>query len=113
MRYLIRQIKLCVVAVALMSVAVWESSADVVSAGAVVLVNSSSPKFTDFQQRIQPYLSNFGVPYVVQDIASNAITTNLNQYALIIVGHAQFDTNNVFLDASAQSNISQAVFNGS
>jgi hypothetical protein len=81
-------------------------------ADAVVLVNSTSPKYSDFQHYLQPYLDNFGVPYTVQDIATNALGTNLGHYALIIIGHQQLDTNQVFLDLTHQSYISTAVSNG-
>jgi len=40
---------------------------------------------------------NFGVPYTVQDIATNPIGTNVNLAALIIIGHSQLDTNQVYL----------------
>jgi hypothetical protein len=82
------------------------------NAGAVVLVNSQSARYADFQHYIQPYLGNFGVPYTVLDIASNAVSQNLTNYALIIVGHAALDTNNVYLTGLAQSNIAFAVSNG-
>jgi hypothetical protein len=81
-------------------------------ADAVVLINSTSAKYLDFQRLIQPYLDNFGVPYTVQDIATNASTTNLPNYALVIIGHKQLDTNHVYLDSTAQANISRAVSNG-
>jgi len=81
-------------------------------ADAVVLVNSTSAKYLDFQHQIQPYLDNFGVPYTVQDIATNASTTNLPNCALLIIGHKQLDTNHIYLDANAQANISRAVSNG-
>ncbi len=77
-----------------------------------MLVNSSSAKYLDFQHAIQPYLDNFGVPYTVLDIASNAVGTDIGNYALIIIGHSQLDTNHVYLDATAQQNISMAVTNG-
>jgi hypothetical protein len=77
-----------------------------------VLVNSTSAKYLDFQRLIQPYLDNFGVPFKVQDIATNASTTNLPNCALIIVGHKQLDTNHIYLDANAQANVSRAVSNG-
>jgi hypothetical protein len=82
------------------------------AAGAVVLVNSTSAGYTNFVRFIQPYLGNFGVPYTVLDISSNAVGTNIAGYALIIIGHAQLDTNHAFLDSASQSNISAAVFNG-
>src|SRR5260370_17148938 len=78
----------------------------------VVRVNSASAKYLDFQRLVQPYLDNFGVPYTVQDIATNASTTNLTSCALVIIGHKQLDTNHVYLDSSAQVNISRAVSNG-
>jgi hypothetical protein len=83
-----------------------------VGADAVVLVNSSSPKYVDFQHYLQPYLDNFGVPYTILDIATNAVGTNVGRYALIIVGHGQLDANNLHLDGIAQDNISMAVSNG-
>jgi hypothetical protein len=82
------------------------------NAGAVVLVNSQSARYLDFTHFLQPYLGNFGVPCTVLDIASNAVGANLTNYALIIVGHAQLDTNGVYLTATAQSNLSWAVSNG-
>lgn len=81
-------------------------------ADALVLVNSTSAKYLDFQRFIQPYLDNFGVPYTVQNIATNASTTNLLNYALVIVGHKQLDTNHIYFDTNAQANISRAVSNG-
>jgi hypothetical protein len=83
-----------------------------VGADAVVLVNSGSPKYPDFQHYLQPYLENFGVPYTVLDIATNAVGTNVGRYALIIVGHGELDTNNLRLDSIGQQNISMAVSNG-
>jgi hypothetical protein len=82
------------------------------NAGAVVLVNSSSARYPDFQHFILPYLNNFGVPCTVLDIASNTVGSDLTNYALIIVGHPQLDTNLVFLNSAAQSNITAAVSNG-
>ncbi|HZQ45945.1 MAG TPA: hypothetical protein VFC07_02955 [Verrucomicrobiae bacterium] len=82
------------------------------TAGAVVLVNSHSAKYQDFAHFIQPYLGNFGVPSTVLDISSTTIGTNLTNYALIIIGHAQLDTNKTYLTAAVQSNISLAVSNG-
>jgi len=81
-------------------------------ADAIVLVNSTSAKYSDFQRLIQPYLENFGVPYTVQDIATNASTTNLLNYALLIIGHKQLDTNHAYLDSSGQANLSRAISNG-
>lgn len=81
-------------------------------ADAIVLVNSTSAKYSDFQHWIQPYLENFGVPYTVRDLSTNASTASLTNYALIMVGHKQLDTNHAYLDTSAQTTIAAAVSNG-
>jgi hypothetical protein len=81
-------------------------------ADAVVLVNSASPRFLDFQQHIQPYLDNFGVPYTVQDISEVGVGTDIGDHALIIIGHSELDTSLAYLTAAAQQSISLAVSNG-
>jgi hypothetical protein len=81
-------------------------------ADAVVLVNSTSPRYSDFERYIQPYLENFGVPYVVQNIATNPAGTNIGSHALIIIGHRALDTNHLYLSSAAQSAIALAVSNG-
>jgi hypothetical protein len=81
-------------------------------ADAVVLVNSGSPCFPDFQRRIQPYLDNFGVPYTVLDIANSRVDASISRFALIIIGHNQLDTNGGLLDAAAQFSLAQAITNG-
>jgi hypothetical protein len=81
-------------------------------ADAVVLVNSQSSRSQDFTHFIQPYLDNFGFPYTVQDIATNAPGHSITNYAVIIIGHSQLDTNLTYLDATAQSSLSLAVSNG-
>lgn len=82
------------------------------NAGAVVLVNSQSAKYLDYVHFLQPYLGNFGVPYSVLDISSNVVNSSLTNYALIIIGHAQLDTNHAFLNTAAQAAITSAVSNG-
>ena len=83
-----------------------------VGADAVVLVNSASGKYLDFQHYLQPYLDNFGVPYTIQDIATAGLGTNLGRYALIVIGHGELDTNGTYLGSAAQNSISLAVSNG-
>jgi len=82
------------------------------SADAVVLVNSQSAKYPDFQRFIQPYLDNFGFPYTVQDIATNPPGQSITNYAVIIIGHSQLDTNQTYLNGAVQSTLSLAVSNG-
>ena len=84
----------------------------VVRAETLVLVNSHSARYLDFQHFIQPYLDNFGFPYTVQDISTNAPDATLQNYSLIIIGHDQLDTNLTYLTASAQNSLWQAVSNG-
>ncbi len=78
----------------------------------VVLVNSHSARYPDFQHFIQPYLDNFGFPYTVRDISTNPPDATLQNYSLIIIGHCQLDTNLTYLTPGAQSSLWQAVSNG-
>ncbi len=82
------------------------------SAGAVVLVNSQSARYLDFQHFIQPYLDNFGFPYTVLDLTTNVPDPSISNCAVIIIGHSQLDTNRTYLSPTVQSNLSLAVFNG-
>ncbi len=68
------------------------ASATQTSGNAVVLVNSQSGKYADFQHFVQPYLDNFGFPYVVQDISTDAPSDAITNYAVIIIVHGQLDT---------------------
>jgi hypothetical protein len=77
--------------------------------GALVLVNHASPSYADFQHFIQPYLDHFGVPYTILDIASQAVGSDVGDYALIIVGHRGLDPNLTHLNPTEQGYISSAV----
>jgi hypothetical protein len=81
-------------------------------ADAIVLVNSASARFPDFQRFIQPYLENFGVPYSVFDIHTNALDSSIAQHALIIVGHNQLDTTGQYLGDAGQQTLEGAVAGG-
>ena len=83
--------------------------AAVTRADSVVLVNSTSAAYQDFARYIQPYLDHFGVPYTIVDIATTPLPANLQEYALIIIGHNQLDTQHSYLDAAEQLSISSAV----
>jgi len=104
----------CLLALALVFslVSAFHAKAATIGADAVVLVNSTSARYPDFQRYIQPYLDNFAIAYTVLDLASNGPGTNVAGYGVIIVGHRQLDTNHVQLDTLGQFNISQAVSNG-
>ncbi|MCX7855566.1 MAG: DUF2194 domain-containing protein, partial [Anaerolineae bacterium] len=81
-------------------------------ADALVLINSASTSYTDFAHSIQPYLDHFGVPYTVLDIAAAPVTSDIADYALIVIGHRNLDPAHLYLDAVEQSYISAAVFAG-
>lgn len=82
-------------------------------ADAVVLVNSASAGYLDFQHYIQPYLNHFGVPYTTLDISAASVTSAIGDYALIIIGHRQLDTAGIYLDNVEQAAITSAVNSGS
>src|SRR5687768_16396251 len=69
------------------------------SADTVVLVNSASGRYLEFRNYIQPYLDHFGIPYSVLDIRTNEVSPSLTNFALIIIGHAQLDTNHLYLSS--------------
>lgn len=80
-----------------------------VRADALVLVNSASPAYPDFEHYVKPYLENYGVPYTVVDIASTAVPTEVGAYALVVVGHRQLDLQSAYLDAAEDGTISAAI----
>lgn len=81
---------------------------------AVVLVNSASPSYPEFGQRLQTYLDHFGVPYDVLDITTAAVDSSIANYQLIIVGHTGLDAGATrYLDSTEQQAIADAVLNGS
>jgi hypothetical protein len=88
-------------------------SASTQRAEALVLVNSNSANYTDFQRYLQPYLNHFGVPYTVLDIATTAVSAATVDYAVILIGHRQLDVNLAYLSAAEQTNIVNAVNGGS
>ncbi len=97
---------------AVANLSVHAAQSGLLKAETVVLVNSQSARYLDFQHFIQPYLDNFGFPYTVQDISTNPPSVALQNYSLIIIGHSQIDTNLAYLNTTAQAGISQAVSNG-
>ena len=75
-RSLLIGVLVVILVVAMASVTLWPMpvAAQDIRADAVVLVNSVSGHYTDFQYYIQPYLDNFGIPYAVHDIAVDPVT---------------------------------------
>lgn len=98
---------LCCVAVPRVALA-----APLQKAEAIVLVNSASPSFSDFDRFIRPYLDTFGVPRTTLDIANAAVDGGIADYALIIVGHQHLDPSGTLLDAAEQAAIASAVREG-
>ncbi len=77
---------------------------------ALVLVNSASPSYADFQQLIQPYLDYLGIPYTLLDISKTQVTATVGGYALLVIGHRSLDVGATrYLDAAEQGYISAAV----
>jgi hypothetical protein len=80
---------------------------------ALVIVNSQSPSFSDFQTSIYPYLKHFGIPYDTLDISNILLTAAIEDYPLIIIGHTNLDPAHVYLDSAEQNLIVEAVNGGS
>ena len=74
------------------SISVSTAEAAALKPTALVLVNSQSPNYLDFEHFIQPYLDHFGIPYTMLDISSEPVTADVNVYALIIIGHRNLDS---------------------
>lgn len=81
-------------------------------ADAIVLVNSASAGYGDFQHYIQPYLDHFGVPYTTLDIATTPVPIDIGDYALIIIGHRGLDTSGAYLSSTEQALLTAAVSAG-
>ena len=86
--------------------------ASALGADAVLLVNSTSSSFGDAQRFVRPYLDHFGVPYTVLDVAAVNVGPEIGDHALIVIGHAGLDPDRRYLDATEQTNISNAVSRG-
>jgi hypothetical protein len=89
-----------------------DTSGDTLRADAVVLVNSSSDAYADFQRLVQPYLDHFGVPYTVVDIAAAPVPADVCAHALVIVGHRRLDPAGAYLDGAAQALLADSVSAG-
>jgi hypothetical protein len=76
---------------------------------ALVLVNSRSTEYRDFHSLIEPYLTEFGVPYEVRDISTERLGEDLNDRALIIVGHRGLDVRRDYLRHSDEERLMAAV----
>ena len=79
---------------------------------AIVLVNSQSNFYSDFERYIQPYLFNVGIPHILLDISSAQIESYIGNYSVIIIGHRQLDINLNYLSTVEQAHITTAVDNG-
>ena len=113
-RTLFNGVLLVALVTAIMPVALWPTpvAAQEIHADAIVLVNSDSAHYPDFEHYIQPYLDNFGIPYTVHDIAVDLVTEEIVDRALLIVGHDGLDEAGTYLDDTEEGYISAAVFAG-
>jgi hypothetical protein len=73
---------------------------------ALIIVNSSSASYSDYVNYIKPYLDNFGIPYNVCNIRTDALPS-FDDFAVIIVGHK-----NVYSSGYPIAQIETAVRNG-
>jgi hypothetical protein len=80
--------------------------------GAVVIVNSEAVDHSDFPNLIEPYLTQFGVPYETRDIARRPLGDDLGQYALIIIGHRALDATRRYLTPACERRLVAAVEQG-
>jgi len=78
----------------------------------MVLTNSSSEYYDDFEHYIKPYLDNFGIPYTVFDIAGAPLPEYIGDFSVIIVAHKGIDESGALLNDDEQLLISNAVANG-
>ena len=102
---------LFLIALMLISPAVSDSPSTL-SMDALILVNSSSSNYADFQHFIQPYLDHLGVPYSVLDIADDELSSEIGDHTLIIIGHRLLDPTGGYLDSAEQAQITLAVQQG-
>lgn len=54
---------------------------------ALLVVNNNSASYSDYANYIKPYLDNFGIPYDVYNEPTPQNLPDLEDYALIILGH--------------------------
>lgn len=80
--------------------------ADTITAKAVVLVNSSSDSYSDYNLYIKPYFDWFGIPYDEYDVHSLDLP-ELGNYAIIVLGHK-----NVYSSEYPITDIENAVSGG-
>jgi hypothetical protein len=80
--------------------------------GALVLVNSQAAEYTDFQDFLEPYLSQFGVPYAVWDIARQRLQADIGNYALLIIAHRGLDVTHRFLSPNDEQRLLIAIETG-
>ena len=76
---------------------------------ALVVVNSASRLYNDFERYMQPYLDHFGLPYRRHDLASSPLPSDVDRYALIVVGHGELDVTGAYLDGPAQRRLVAAL----
>ena len=89
-------------------------AAGVLRQSALVLVNSQSVDYADFQHFIQPYFDHFGIPYAALDISTTPVTAGVEEYALLVIGHRNLDSGATeYLDSTEEGYLSAAVDAGS
>ncbi len=88
------------------------AQSDTPRADALVLVNSASADYPQFENYVKPYLDHFGVPCTILDIFTTPVPADIEDYAVIIVGHRRFEPHGTLLSPTEQAHISNAVAGG-
>jgi hypothetical protein len=103
-------LNLVLIQLVLMSSATFSSAQEKVDT--IIIVNSISPSFSDFNHYIEPYVKHFGLPYKLLDVASQSISTDISNYALIVVGHRLLDPTGGYVSSAESANITAAIQSG-
>ncbi|MBZ5592190.1 MAG: hypothetical protein LAP39_08135 [Acidobacteriia bacterium] len=80
--------------------------------GAVVLVNSLAPDYSDFSGILEPYLVHFGIPYSVRDVSQPNAFVGLDDCSLVIVGHRGLDAPRRFITSEHEASLVAAIKHG-
>jgi hypothetical protein len=92
---------------------VYSVNQSIISCNAVVLVNTQSSAYGDWEFLLKSWLEHYGVPTDVYDLAQVTLPQNLDDYPLIIFGHGYLDGEGVCLGEVELERIRTAIKGGS
>jgi len=76
---------------------------------ALVLLNSNSDAYSDFEHFVKPWLDHFGIPYTALDIAASSVEATIGDHAVIIISHRRLDPLHQYLSPAEETNLSNAI----